>query len=609
MPEDFDPNRLAVEFVQKNAERLFSAAKTGVKSASNSVRVHLESSYRAYLTRVLDRHGRGKSFFIRTEPVPLYEFFVPLDLTTQRRRLSRPGIGALCSEMPKAIITGSGGCGKSMMMRHFVVDTIINSDKVPIFLELRQLNNSSETVHAALFRALQDNGLALDSDFFEKAMKAGHFVILLDGFDEVALTGRKRISKEIQQLATKYPANWVVMSSRPDNALEGWEAFTRLSVAPLSLKDAVDLVSRLQFDNHIKSGFIADMRATLFKRHESFLSNPLLLSIMLFTYIDVAHIPDKLTTFYGQAYDSLFQRHDALKGGFQRERKSGLDIQDFGRAFAAFALLSFDKRELSFSWARALELFELSKPLCAIEFQQDCVLEDSVQAVCLLLEDGIELTFAHRSFQEYFVARFIQASAPETKERLVARISPTVESDNVMGLLHELDPYVVERHYLLPALAVLRAGVGMKKKVGMTQFVRYIRLLHAEFGIHRSGREGLMAMIKDTALYHALRMSWERYPDLHAASSTNDSHPNADALPAVFIAEYGRDGELKSSALRISSPFAKALAQSEFAWGIQYLKDLFVIEDTIRNRHATTLASLEQVLLPHPSRTRARLRT
>ncbi len=41
---------------------------------------------------------------------------------------------------------------------------------------------------------------------------------------------------------------------------------------------------------------------------------------MLLTYGQSLDIPNKLNIFYNQAYEVLFQRHDTLKGGFQRNK-------------------------------------------------------------------------------------------------------------------------------------------------------------------------------------------------------------------------------------------------------------------------------------------------
>jgi len=371
------------------------------------VRAKFERTYRTYLERVLQRYSRGKSFFVRSEPLPLYDFFVPLDLATQRRALHKPSANEVAAVSTHSIITGSGGSGKTMMMRHILISTIVGRSKTPIFLELRHLNQGEEGVRAALLRTLNANGLEIDDAYLEVALAAAHFSILLDGFDELQHSRRKGVAREIQQLGERYPGNWFVMSSRPDPELEGWGPFIQFHVQPLDLDRAVELVQKLPFDDPVKEQFVGDLRAHLFARHESFLSNPLLLSIMLLTYSDVAHIPNKLCIFYNQAYESLFQKHDALKSGFQRERRSGLDIQDFGRVFSAFCIQSYEAREFSFSQSRALELLERGKKITNIAYDSQALLDDALQAVCLLVEEGLEITFAHRSFQEYFAARFI----------------------------------------------------------------------------------------------------------------------------------------------------------------------------------------------------------
>ena len=153
------------------------------------------------------------------------------------------------------------------------------------------------------------------------------------------------------------------MSSRPDTDLEAWQQFVTAELQPLTLDRACDLVKPLPYDDEIKEKFLEDLQTELFKKHKSFLSNPLLLSIMLLTYGQSAHIPDKLNVFYSQAYEALFERHDALKGGFQRQRRTVLDIQEFARVFSAFCLQTYDKTEFQFTRTSALQYVEASKSI------------------------------------------------------------------------------------------------------------------------------------------------------------------------------------------------------------------------------------------------------
>jgi hypothetical protein len=57
------------------------------------------------------------------------------------------------------------------------------------------------------------------------------------------------------------------------------------------------------------------------------------------------------------------------KVGFQRERRTDLYIQDFGKVFAAFCLQTYEKREFSFSKIKALEYLDSAKTICGIKYE------------------------------------------------------------------------------------------------------------------------------------------------------------------------------------------------------------------------------------------------
>ena len=474
---EIDPNKLIIDFLQSNLDNILVLAQNTMKGAKNTIRSKLSQTYSNYLKTILEKYSKVKTFFIRSEPTSLYKFYVPLGVSNMSQKLNDPGIAELTSISNFIIIKGTGGSGKSMFMRHLLISTISDKQKTPVFIELRKVYPDNETIQDSLLYFMQINGLNIDEEYLHIALEAGHFCILLDGFDELTLENRDIGIKEINYLSEKFPKNWFVISSRSDSKLSALSNFTEFDIDSLSLEKAIQLVHKLPFDDPIKEKFIDDMKKELFEKHKSFLSNPLLLSIMLLTYSDVAHIPEKLSVFYNQAYESLFQKHDALKGGFQRERRSKLDIQDFAHAFSAFCLQSYDKRTFSFSFNEALELFEKGKALSSISYENEAILNDAIQSVCLLIEDGLEITFAHRSFQEYFVAKYIQSSPVNIKIKLINRFSEYIDRDEVIPLLYEIDPIPVEKYFILPQLDKLKSELRIIQKVGISHFLRYLKLV------------------------------------------------------------------------------------------------------------------------------------
>ena len=85
-----------------------------------------------------------------------------------------------------------------------------------------------------------------------------------------------------------------------------------------------------------------------------------------------------------------------------------------------------------------------------------------------MIEDGLEIAFSHRSFQEYFVACQISNSSPEIQNKLVERYWQNLYTDNVIYLLWEIDPELIERVLIVPKLEKLFKDIGVKKKVGIS---------------------------------------------------------------------------------------------------------------------------------------------
>jgi hypothetical protein len=489
MSESFDPNKAIGEIVNKLTEsaaaKLWAAGKAPVQSVYLDAKVYT-ASHKRYISKVAKDYFRSKSFLIQQTKTPLYNFYIPLGISRGDTAYAEATISNLTLTEHFNVITGSGGSGKSMMMRHLFLDTLKQIDKVPVFVELRDLNNSENSLVDLIRETLYSNKFTKDDEFFERAMKSGHFAIFLDGFDEA--DDRTRIAQEIQLLAKNYDENLITVSSRPDDAFSAWAQFNVWEIQPLSLDQAAALVEKVPahvFDTKLKTKFLKDLRDTLFESHRSFLSNPLLLSIMVLTYRDSADIPTKLSVFYDQAYTTLFQRHDALKGGYKRKRFCDLDIQDFRRVFSAFSILTHDKRKSSLTETEALEFLATAKRLVNVNFKENGFLDDAIQAVSLLVRDGLIITFSHRSFQEYFAAEYIRLIPPD-KQRELIRKSLRTRVDHVINLLYSIDPELVETVYLIPEISDIEAAIGYNGELTDEIYRNYLELYFEHFYIRPS---------------------------------------------------------------------------------------------------------------------------
>ncbi len=121
MSNELNPNAIAAQFIQHNIENFIETAQEVLKMGTDKLRLHLDRTYKRYLIAVFQRYSKTKSFLLRGEAVPLYNFYVPLHLGSHKQVFESPTLKEIQKISPFLIITGSAGCGKSMMMRHLLL--------------------------------------------------------------------------------------------------------------------------------------------------------------------------------------------------------------------------------------------------------------------------------------------------------------------------------------------------------------------------------------------------------------------------------------------------------------------------------------------------------
>src|SRR3990172_5358529 len=173
MNAELDPNRIVAEVLKQNLDALVDGAKGFFKGAANTLRLHLDRTYRQYLTTLLEKYSKAKSFLLRGEPVPLYKFYVPLDIKSKNKTISAPGICDVLDLANNTIIMGSAGCGKSMFVRHLLLDSLLSKTRVPIFVELRQFNTFDGDLFQLIIKTLTTYKFSMDAEYVRKAIEMG----------------------------------------------------------------------------------------------------------------------------------------------------------------------------------------------------------------------------------------------------------------------------------------------------------------------------------------------------------------------------------------------------------------------------------------------------
>lgn len=366
-----------------------------------------------------------------------------------------------------AIIIGTGGLGKSMMMRHLMLNAIANFDDLkcfPVFVPLKDFDETADSLFEYVYSKIGvfDDGLSKEQ--FELMLTHGLCLLLLDGLDEINAGSVKRFERELEVLTDKYSGNMFILSSRPFQSFVSYDRFSLLRLMPFNPRQAMQLVDRLEFrpdEPAIKVKFLVALEKTLFRTHRSFTENPLLLTIMLLTFEQYAEVPLKMHVFYREAFEVLAKRHDASKGAYKRALRTGLSVDAFADYFAELCFRSYndEKFEMTaeefdgyFNQLNARSVAN-DKKTTAGDFR-----EDLCSNLCLMYVEGNSYHFTHRSFQEYFCALFFS----KQKDKFIAKLGDFFEKhqrrmfgDRTFYMLYDMVTEKVEEYIFTPFLTTL----------------------------------------------------------------------------------------------------------------------------------------------------------
>lgn len=587
----------AVEIFNSNIEKVFSFGKELYKTKEQKSKI--ETGYQKYIYNSRIKYSKLKCLWSTSTAVDFYDYYVPIGLSFgYSKSIKEPDFSSCLSKSNRIIISGTGGCGKSILMRHLFLNCIASAEFAPIIVELRDLNDSVRTLEEHIVFIMQNGGFDIDGNFFLQAQKYGNFCFMFDGFDELLSSKRESVDSYIKSLSEKFPNCPIIVSSRPDERFRAWNQFDEFCVEPLSQESAVDLILKLPVEGVFKEKFIKELKGALFAKHNSFLSNPLLLSIMLLTYHQNAEVPSKLSVFYGQAYEALFQKHDASKGAYSRQRETDLDILDFSRVFSFFSLMTFDKRIFRMTTPESLEYIETSRKRLGLSFEKAAYLKDLLKATCLLIEDGLHVAYSHRSFQEYFVSKYILSEEYEVQVDLINRYWKPFSEDNIIPLLYEQNPELIERAFLIPQLKIAFDRLGVCDEVTDKDVLSYLQIAYSIMRIDRSG----------LSFHHAEDAVTQSHPMLiislanrlcggwNPGVSDPYSTLERELRKVLGWTKKNGDNHVFTDSLDFDSPESKTLISSPTVFGKGHLANAFKVYTHLKYKHKNRAVSLFDLL-------------
>lgn len=401
-------------WVQGIVNKIFTKGKEVLNDLNEKEKIQWRIAFEKYLKKTNESFSKTKTLLYRDTPVDIYDFYECISLLKDRKtHIDTQEINNILNEGHKILITGLGGVGKTILMKHLFLNAIKTTNLIPVLIELRRINGKTVgdfDLKKYIIDTLKDYNLNLSEKYYDYTFDEGYYIFLFDGYDEVEDKLKITLKAEISKFALKYNKNYFIISSRPSSEFISWENFLELKSLHLNKKQAINLINKLKYNEIVKTKFVHALKNGLFESYSTFASTPLLLIIMFLTFEANATIPNKLNDFYEQAFSVLFYKHDATKDCYSRERKSGLEYVDFKKAFSCFCFKTYFNEKYSFSHKEIIEYINIidSDKLGIPKFKAEMFLHDLMASLCLIVEEGMDFKFVHRSFQEYFAAFYFK---------------------------------------------------------------------------------------------------------------------------------------------------------------------------------------------------------
>ncbi len=383
--------------------------------------------------------------------VDLLEFYHPTSIRLEDD--NNTVVDNLAAFSGNVVIQGTAGQGKSIFLRYLCSRQLLQGHRIPLFQELRRLKQD-ESLLSALLQRMRMLGFPPDLELFEFLAGEAKLVLLLDGFDEVESTRRRTLVTEIEELAGLYPKMQIIVATRPDMEIIYSRHFAMSSMAYIQRDEVNGVIFTIT-----KGGELADLLIDALARSSgevmTVLLTPLMITLLIFTYQARRVVPERFSEFYEQLFSILINRHDISKLGLNRDRRCDLSDERMEAVFDALCFLMRKRGLINPTRQALLEVVRHAIIATGEKCGADRYLDDVVRVTNLVLRDGEQYSFIHKSIQEFHSASYIKKIDDEKRSM---QFYSEMRNDHwkewlpELSFLAECDRFRYTKFFLLPEI-------------------------------------------------------------------------------------------------------------------------------------------------------------
>ena len=415
----------------------------------------------------IEKIGLVKTLFTGAEkPVDLHSFFYSPYITTKDGISKIYSLDQINTEN-SILIEATVGQGKSILMRYLALQEASKNSRIPIFIELKNISKekSLEYLIQEKIEAWTNN---ITNEQVKFILQSGNVSLFLDAFDEISKDYITNTLSTIENLANNFANLKLIVSSRPEHEIKFSNFFESIQVNPYDSEDQKNLIHILVYDPEARITLINSIDNST-PEIQQLLTTPLMIGLYIKKFNADFSPPENITSFYRNIFEVVATTHDRTKGGFTRKSSSNLMQDKLEQIFERFCFECYKKDQTAFNRSQIIEILDVAlKKLNINQCSSNQILDDFCNYLCLIVKDGLDYTFIHRSIFEYYVAFFFSKLSKENAEIVI----PKILNPNILRFLKHLNIYYFNLFYLKGALEfILNLFEIMEKKYNIKQIL------------------------------------------------------------------------------------------------------------------------------------------
>lgn len=325
-------------------------------------------------------------------------------------------------------IVGKAGYGKSLLLMKIAnsfdqLHIVDAPEHLVIHCDLKNFFSADPTKSKSLLDFMLDSMISkslLDSsiltrEFLEYYLNLGRCIILLDALDEVPKSKRNLFHTQLLTYFKIYSPNNKICITTRDRGFVGKKNVDILFIQPLTQEDISEYLDKMiqlkKFKSSEKDSFLRQARSLMFTR---FLDNFLILSLLVSIYKSERKLPGTKIDLYRKCFDYIFKTRE-------QEKLEELHLYDWKRLSSILKESTFiTLSQLAAPNNRNIKeasIYEALITQYSKKFASQVETENSINEFLKFCSERTELfvpsnlddeyRFFHRSFFEYFYARFL----------------------------------------------------------------------------------------------------------------------------------------------------------------------------------------------------------